>query len=337
MFSVAAQLGKYSAILLAGVALTALTNAPLFGYPEPGPNNAVKYFDDLFSTALTPTAQWVVGSKALLLVSNDGGRRWERKTLHERRGGLLMQDFDLYSIRFTPDGRTGWISGEKGLIFYTSDGGLTWVPRFGPLDQNIFRVVPVDSQRACAVGTESTLLCTTDAGEHWTSHGIGKFIDMNDVTFVGEEGWAVGSYQTILHTNDGGTTWRLQHGGNTKTLAEEAYFSVAFTDSQHGGVAGLAGEIVFTNDGGRTWGQYGGPTRPSLFAVAWAGPSLWLGGKRGTLLAHTPDDHWRDVRISSSDITDIDFAGKTGIAVGLEGMLALTADGGKSWHLVGAE
>jgi photosystem II stability/assembly factor-like uncharacterized protein len=160
---------------------------------------------------------------------------------------------------------------------------------------------------------------------------------MNDVTFVGQDGWAVGGYRTILHTSDGGKSWVLQRGGNTKILDEESYFAVAFLDAQHGWVAGLSGDLLYTSDGGQTWHEYGGSSRPSLFAIGIARPALWVGGKRGVLLKHGPDNSWRDIHVRLRDITDIAFSGNTGIAVGLGGTILETADGGNTWHSAGAE
>ena len=120
-------------------------------------------------------------------------------------------------------------------------------------------------------------------------------------------------------------------------LDEESYFAVAFEDSQHGWVAGLGGEIVYTTDGGATWRQASGDSRPSLFAISGAWPNLWFGGKRGALLENAADGSWRNAQISFGDITDISFAESNGIAVGLGGTILLTADGGNTWHSVGAE
>jgi len=336
---VAGQFRSYRAIVARGATLALLATALLSSSVAFGQSTSVQSIADFFSVAITPAAQLIVGGKGLLMVSTDGGHTWERKTLHERNGGPSLQDLDLLTIRFTPDGTTGWIGGENGLISYTADGGRTWQPRNAPFsDQNIFRVVPLDAQKACAVGTDGTLLCTSDAGVHWNSHRFDQYIDLNDVTFVGNDGWAVGAYRTILHTGDGGATWQLQNGGNRKVLDEESYFAVAFSDSQHGWVTGLAGEILSTSDSGHTWRPYaGGGSRPSLFAAVGAWPALWLGGKRGSILERSEDDHWREVKISFDDITDIAFSGKLGFAVGLGGTILRTQDGGKTWQAVAVQ
>src|SRR6185437_7967385 len=50
----------------------------------------------LFGVAIKPdNTIFVVGSKALLLTSNDQGKTWLQRTLKERDGSVLFQDRDL--------------------------------------------------------------------------------------------------------------------------------------------------------------------------------------------------------------------------------------------------
>ncbi len=326
--------------LLLLVSVSVVAALTLSGAAANADTQGAKYFDNLFSVARSPLGQWIaVGSKGLMLVSDDNGATWQRHLLKERPGNGLLQDFDLYSIRFAPGTQSGWVSGERGLIFFSADGGRNWQPRSAPpSDNNIFRVAPIDSSSACAVGTDGTLLCTQDSGQHWLPYAFNRYIDLYDATFVGNNGWVVGAYRTILHTADGGRTWQLQRGGNRKVLDEEAYFAVTFSDAMHGWVAGLSGELIYTSDGGQAWQTYKSESlRPTIFAAYDFNPALWLGGKRGAMMELTRDDHWRDVHVSFQDITDLAFSGQTGIAVGLGGTILRTTDGGKTWHSVGSE
>ncbi len=295
-------------------------------------------YEDLFSVAFARGAVWTVGSKGLVLVSSDEGQNWQRQRWDGNSRDGLRHDLDLLSIRFALEGSTGWIGGENGLIYYTDDGGRKWARRDAPSsEQNIFRVAPINSASACAVGTEGTLLCTTDAGVHWNSRRFDHYIDLNDVTFVGRDGWAVGAYRTILCTNDAGEHWHLQRGGNRMVLDEESYFAVGFKDALHGWVAGLSGEIVYTTDGGATWQQTSPASRPSLFAIGEAWPNIWFGGKRGALFELSPAGNWRQDQISFGDITDISIDGRNGVAVGLGGTILRTTNGGDTWQSVGGE
>jgi photosystem II stability/assembly factor-like uncharacterized protein len=308
--------------------------------------SGVRRVDNIFSVAEVFPGRWIaVGSKGLILRSADDGRTWERGILRVRtdQDSDVFQDFDLYSVRFTPDFKAGWIGGENGLIFYSSDGGSTWSRRTVPgFQKSVFRIAPIDTSRACAVGTDGTLLCTTDEGKHWVSRPVDQHIDLYDLTFVGGQGWAVGAFNTILHSSDGGADWQLQAGGYSKDrlLDEQAFFAVAFRDGNRGEVAGLAGKILLTDDGGRTWRNDGEDSkRPSLFAVSGVWPSIWAAGKHGAIIQHSDGSGWKTIELRGArqDITDLAVAHNTALAVGLQGTILRTGDGGKVWTSVAAQ
>jgi photosystem II stability/assembly factor-like uncharacterized protein len=60
------------------------------------------------------------------------------------------------------------------------------------------------------VGSNATLLETTDGGLTWNPHtinlGEGNY-RFESISFAGQEGWLVGRPALLLHTDDGGTTW----------------------------------------------------------------------------------------------------------------------------------
>ena len=63
----------------------------------------------------------------------------------------------------------------------------------------------VDELRGWAVGTEGTLVKTSDGGATWTPQDSGTSNHVAGLDFVDEvSGWAVGANETILGTSDGG-------------------------------------------------------------------------------------------------------------------------------------
>lgn len=62
--------------------------------------------------------------------------------------------------------------------------------------------------------------------------------------------------------------------------------------------------------------------------------SLLVGGQRGTLLHGSADGaRWQRVSLQSkSSVTAIDVSGQTVIAVGLDGLIVRSDDGGQSFH-----
>ena len=171
----------------------------------------------LYGVAIRPDGSiYIVGSKGLLMVSDDQGKSWNEQVLHERDGNVLFQDRDLYAIQFTPDGKSGWIAGEMGIVLHSEDSGKTWTRQQTGVESNLFNVSAVDAQHAYACGAEGVLVSTVDGGQHWNVYKYKDPIIFFDVHYTDpNSGWMVGEFETILHTTDGGKTWNVSHGGNT--------------------------------------------------------------------------------------------------------------------------
>ena len=293
----------------------------------------------LFGAAVRPDGSiYVVGSKALLLTSTDHGKTWIQQTVKERAGSALFQDRDLYSIRFTPDGKTGWIVGEEGTVLYSNDGGQTWTGQQSGTTKNLFKVGVIDAQNAVAVGADATIIRTTDAGAHWQTVKSPKLIELFDVTFTDKNtGFIAGEFSTILGTTDGGQTWKLVSGGNTGDFTVGPFFTITFSDPQNGVAAGLAGDLMVTADGGKTWKPAKLPDQVGTYVLVEdpANKKLWIGGTGGKMFEQNPGGQWQEVsRATFHDLTDIAFAGDQGVAVGLNGTILLTQNAGEKWQAV---
>jgi photosystem II stability/assembly factor-like uncharacterized protein len=293
----------------------------------------------LFGTAVKPDGSiYIVGSKALLLTSTDHGQTWIQQTLKERSGSPLFQDRDLYSIRFSPDGKAAWIVGEEGTILYSNDGGKTWTRQQSGTSKNLFKVAVFDAQTAAAVGADGILLNTTDGGAHWQSAKSPKLITLFDVAYTDKNMvWAAGEFSTILASKDGGQTWTVATGGNTTDFTIGPFFTLTFSDPQHGIAAGLAGDLSVTEDGGKTWKPAKLPDQVGTYVLAEdpASKKLWVGGTGGKMFVQNPGGQWQEApRTTFHDLTDLAFAGKQGVAVGLNGTILLTQNAGEQWQVV---
>jgi photosystem II stability/assembly factor-like uncharacterized protein len=281
---------------------------------------------------------YIVGSKALLLVSTDHGKTWLQRTLTERPGSPLFQDRDFYSIRFTADGKTGWICGEEGIILHSTDGGETWTRQESTAKSNLFKLYVVDDKTAYAVGANATALRTVDGGDHWQSVKIPKAIDLFDITFSDKNtGWAVGEFSTILKTTDGGETWLVKSGGNMGEYTIGPFFTITFTDPQHGIAAGLSGDLSITSDGGNTWQPAKLPDSSATYILVEdaASKKLWAGGIGGKIFDQNASGQWQKTeQVTFRDITDMAFVGNEGVAVGLNGTILLTSNAGEQWQAV---
>lgn len=290
----------------------------------------------LFGIAIRPNGSvYAVGSKGLLMVSHDQGKTWEQRTLHERNGNVLYQDRDLYAIQFTPDGKDGWIVGEMGIVMHTADGGKTWTRQKTSIDTNLLNLSVVDAQHAYACGSQGLLLYTDDGGAAWNVYKYKQPITMFDVNFLTpDNGWAVGEFETVLHSTDSGKTWTLNYGGNTSDYTVGPYFSIAFTDPQHGLITALNGDTLMTADGGKTWQAQKLPEAVATYASAQVDGRFWMGGEGGRLVGMDAAGKWVVYRPTFNDITDLAFLGKAGYAVGLNGTILRTDNAGEQWLVV---
>ena len=294
----------------------------------------------LFGVALRPTdgAIFVVGSKALLMVSTDHGKNWVQTVLPVRSGGELFQDSDIYSIRFAPDGKTAFAVGEGGTLLRSTDGGESWKRLASGTIKSLMKLYIADATNALAVGADGIIIRTDDGGDHWKTIACPKNIELFDITFTDKNtGWIAGEFSTVLNSIDGGQTWTLVTGGNVIDFTIGPYFTINFIDAQHAVVGGLAGEMATSDDGGKTWKPSKLPDQVGTyaFAIDTAGKKLWAAGTGGRTFAETEGGQWQEVaRTTFNDITDIALSGNQGVMVGLNGTILLTDNAGEKWQAV---
>ncbi|MDP2886309.1 MAG: YCF48-related protein [Ignavibacteria bacterium] len=142
------------------------------------------------------TTGCAVGSSGVIRKTTDGGSSWSAKTSGTSNA--------LYSVCFI-DAQTGYATGLNGTIIKTTDGGESWSPLTGGTTQGLYAIDFAGSLSGWAVGAGGTILSTTDGGATWRSQMSGTSETLYGTDFMDtQKGWAVGSAGKILKTTSGG-------------------------------------------------------------------------------------------------------------------------------------
>ena len=197
----------------------------------------------------------------------------------------------------------------------------------------------VDYDTGWIVGDNGTILYTENGGDKWEKQDSGTFCRLYSVYFADETtGWVVGENGTILYSTNGGETWKPQ-----KSPLKTSFYGVNFADETYGWIAGENGTILYTQSGGEAGGWFRGGsegwivqdsrTLSRLYAIYAADEKMaWAVGDNGVILK-TKDGgkNWISTK-AGKNLMAVDFIDeKTGWAVGDNGTIIKTINGGKTW------
>lgn len=210
-------------------------------------------------------------------------------------------------------GQRGIAVGGMGRVLVTEDGGASWTQESPPTDLALLAVA-MAGENVVAVG-QSGLAFVRRWGEPWQKVDTGSQERLLNVA-MHENGTvvAVGGFGTVLRSADHGRSWRsaapdwkavaaASGGGDDRTgaLAEPTMFAVHIRPN---GETLIAGELAY---------------------VLKAYPN-----REGWSLAHGGAQHGGAIAPSLHDLSIA--ADGSGFAVGQEGVILKTVDGGNSWQ-----
>lgn len=207
------------------------------------------------------------------------------------------------------------VVGYAGKILLTTDGGKSWQIKPSGTDVALYNVRFADAQNGWICGQDGLILHTTDGGETWKKQNTGINLAIFALWFANQNiGWAVAQQATYLHTTNGGESWeqgRIEASVEgvseeaTLALVDPTLYDIYFRDEKVGWMVGEFGKIYHSTDGGATWQEQ----QNALLGQAGIDDALNL-------------PTWFGVRFANAN---------DGVVVGLEGKIAKTTDGGKTW------
>lgn len=228
----------------------------------------------------------------------------------------------------------------------TNDGGVTWtdVTSPEPSPGGPYFVRRYGYSLLVASGNAGELLLSKDAGANWRDVSVaGKGDDVRFVTFFnGREGVTVsdGVGIQVRVTADGGKTWKVRSLPSYRSVVGLQFLP----DASIGWMVTSGGEVFRSTDKGLTWLQvldpFAGSETPDVSGVHFLdAQNGWLvssyGGTQSSLYRTTDGGStWSPVPEVSRSLSSVSFGDQQhGVAVGAEGQVLVTQDGGVSWTL----
>ncbi len=292
-------------------------------------------------TTIDSNTAIAVGEAGTVIKTTDGGAHWNVQHY------VGNTDQGLSGVSFS-NSQSGVVVGSNGLILRTDDDGNTWSIIPSGTDYHLTDVDLVDSDVGYAVGFNvdagSVYLRTLDGGLTWTSRYIYgseyasaiSFSDRNNGTVVGN---IYSAYQCFIRrTTDAGQTWVQQ-----PCQIGYALTGVSMIDSNTAVAVGWGGSILRTTDAGVNWNLFGTATTPYLFDVQFIGSRIGniVGGDNSvnqqpsgaTYFTSNGGNSWTGQPTSTKMLYNVKLSDtRFGFAVGYEGAILRTGDGGLTWE-----
>lgn len=248
--------------------------------------------------------------------------------------------------------------GSRGHIVYSDDQGESWIQAPAPTRQLLTAVDFIDERQGWAVGHDSLVLHTEDAGENWTVQYRDPEIDAPDDEGFGflekplmdvwfrdaQAGFAVGAYGLLLRTDDGGENWE---DVSFDVDNPDGFHYNALTEVKDTGLflVGEMGTMYRSADYGDSWETLEDlPYDGSWFGVASTGEpgGVLAWGLRGNMFRSNDfGDSWEQVELltpNNGELTATLSGGQLSadgrlIVVGVGGVVAISDDNGRSFDV----
>ena len=268
----------------------------------------------------------------------------------------------LESVYFV-DPQTGWVAGSNGTILHTTDGGLSWQHQDSGSTEIVRDIFFLDQNRGWVVGDERLILRTTNGGNTWeTQQCPADTKTLESIYFAdANHGWISGGHYTVSGTypwlwfTAHGFILRSTNGGNSWFISASisAYpEGIHFADDLHGWLVGQAPDaqtslfdvpnIFFSSSGGNSWSLQSIPvsTYGRFNSVSFVDANTgWAVGSNGWIL-HTANGGavWRQQYSGiASELHTVQFVNPTTGWIASSGPILHTTDGGQTWVAQTAE
>ena len=286
---------------------------------NPAPTGS-RYLDIKMSSINNAIA---VGTNGAIALSTNTGISWQ---------SVPSNTNEYLSTVSFPEQNTGFIGGSNGMILKTSDAGYTWSQLVSPVNTDFSSSYFIDRNNGYLIGY-NTILQYKAGTLTELDHGFsGAYF--TDVRFVNYQtgficGRDRGSF--LIKTTDGGITWNKiaipQLSGNVA--------SMDFNGEKNGWLISTSGELIRTTDGGNSWSLSFITTNYIQEIEFKASDYGIIVGEGGTVLVSADSGKsWTNKHPLGSqepNFSSFDNSGTFILAVGGDGVISRSLNGGNSW------
>lgn len=270
----------------------------------------------------------------------DAGETWETMLTTE---GTPILNADLYDISY-PTSTGGTVVGSGGLILHNYSPPFNWDLQASNTNVDLTCVDFISPNRGVIGGQGSTILTTRNGGDSWEGPRSVTVQDLHAIEVLNNDFVAVcGDRGTIATSEDGGETWCFRC---TETI--RSIFDIAYASPTSGIAVGLHGYVVYTNSG-----QHWDIPESYPFSTAYTNENLHMNGvdfftdtkavavgKNRLAITGDAGRTWTERSIPETenvythlmDVACLDA--NNAVAVGYNGVIIRTKDGGQTWTTV---
>jgi photosystem II stability/assembly factor-like uncharacterized protein len=277
--------------------------------------------------------------------------------------GLTWIDRSFFTSRYFSDifflnEQKGWLCSDQGFVYHTENGGTNWNNQVFGLSKQSFRVIFLNDSCGwvgCSDGLEGL---TIDGGQDWQQILLPfppfhcDTIEVWGILFVDrQKGWfCAGNYpvywepDTWFTKGQGYIAKSINGGFNWQLLRRDTiydFFDIKMLDTLNGFVVGgndrtMSATVMKTQDGGVTWQPLTIPAQAKyLRSLDFVGNHAWAVGHNGTIIQSSNGGNTWTMQSSNVNTTlyDVDFSDTLHGLVAGDSYVLYTHDGGNTWNI----